>query len=275
MQIKRHKNKNEYYYAGSGLWVRNFTKPLVVATDINELIPEADMPVLLENEVENHKKTTQQIDTENFDHPNIVIVSDGYQFSDKHKLLESLPQGAVVMGVNGALIHWQAQRRLNFYVVNNPYPECMNFLPSKVLGWPRSISSARTYPPFLERYGGVQYQYSPTPDRHYSGVKSDADYFIDDYRNPVCAAIGITYHFKVKKLLLLCCDEVFDNDRPGSQKLKNGLYTYPQQKMAQDLIDGNLYWLMASGVKIGNHSSGPDCVNATYITAEEIAKFFN
>src|ERR1019366_5912452 len=89
--IKHHRNKNDYYYAGNGLWARNFAKKSVRPIDINNLIPESDMPIMLENETANHSTMLQRVDTESFSHQKIAIVSDGYKFNETQKLLEKLP----------------------------------------------------------------------------------------------------------------------------------------------------------------------------------------
>src|SRR5688572_2433845 len=98
--IKTHRNRNDYYYAGHGLWVRNFTKKNVTPMDINDLVPGQDMPILLNNENTNQNKMLQRIDTESFRHSKMVIVSDGYKFKELHKSLDRLPSDVVIMGVN-------------------------------------------------------------------------------------------------------------------------------------------------------------------------------
>ena len=92
---------------------------------------------------------------------------------------------------------------LNYYVVNNPYQECLYYYPQIVRSWPKCIASIRTNPNFLEVYQGLLYIYSPTNGQGFSGVQIDTPYSIDDYRNPVCAAINLSYKFKVKKLLFI------------------------------------------------------------------------
>jgi hypothetical protein len=101
-------------------------------------------------------------------------------------------------------------------------------------------------------------------------------YQIDDYRNSICAAILLAFRFHVRKLLLFCCDDAFDIERPASEKLENGLWIYPQQNVAHDLIDANLYWLSNQEyeVAIKDHSSGPKYKNAGYIPMEGILDFF-
>jgi hypothetical protein len=264
--IKKHKNRNTYYYAGNGLWVRDFTKKSQ-PIDINNLITEKDMIIMMNNESTNHTKMLQNIDTEDFSHQDIVIVNNGYGFNNKKLQLDDK---ITIIGVHDILKLWNIQRRLNYYVVNDPY-ECLNYLPNHQK-WSKCIASIRTNADFIEKYKGLIYTYTPTPDANYSGLKLDNDYFIDDYRNAICAAIGLSYKFNVKKLLLLYCDEAYDKYRPGTEQV-NGLWIYPQQKIAHNLIDASLYWLRAAGIKTGYHGKGPEYKNAAYI--EDISNFFN
>jgi hypothetical protein len=272
--IKKHRNKNEYYYTGSGLWVRNFTKKSVHAVDINNLINEKDMVIMLENETINYSKIPQRIDTESFSHNKIIIVSDGFNFTNNQKLLEQLPNDVTIIGVNEILKNWTVKNKINYYVVNNPYPECMQLLPENLRIFPILIASTRTHTEFMNKFKNLIYSYSPTTDLYYSGQKSESDYFIDDYRNPICAAIGLSYIFEVKKLMLFCCDNVLTDQRPASEKISNDLWVYPQQRIAHELIDGNLYWLRKAGVMIGNYTHGIEYKNSEYIKENDIAKFF-
>lgn len=272
--IKNHRNKNEYYYAGDGLWVRNFTKKSVIPVDINDLIPQSDMMIMLTNENNNYNKMLQHIDTESLQHKKIVIVSNGYKFQERHKLLESLPGDVTIIGVGETLGLWASTSKMQYYVVNNPYEDCLHMLPKQQRVFPRCIASMRTNTGFIERFNGIVYTYSPVNALSYSGQKAEADYFIDDYRNPICAAVGLAYRFGVQKLLLLCCDDVYKEHRPATEKLDNGLWMYPQQKIAHNLIDGSLYWLKNSNVKMGYCSEGPEYKNATYIGEGDMVSFF-
>lgn len=271
--IKRHRNRNDYLYAGDNLWVRDFTKKHVVASDINNLITLTDMNIMLANETENTKKTLQRIDTEGFDHPDIVIVNTGHMFKEKHILLDGLGEKVIVMGVNDVLNAWKAKRRINYYVVNNPYENCVNYLPKQQNNWVRCIASKRTNHHFVDQYKGLIYQYVPVRDQYYAGLSESHEYAIDDYRNPICAALGLACRFKVRRLLMFCCDEGYETERPGTTN--NGLWTYPQQHLAHKLVDASLYWLGKSGVKIGHYPSALACANSKPVPQEGIAAFFN
>ena len=92
--------------------------------------------LFLKNETQNGFKKYQWIDSEQFNHENIVIISDGHKFDERHLILSKLPKNVTIIGVNGALSKWAIHNKsLTYYVVNNPYDECMRFFPrtSKIL----------------------------------------------------------------------------------------------------------------------------------------------
>lgn len=259
--------------------MRNFATPTVPFVDINETIEAKDHFLFLQNEVQNGFSRYQWIDSEQLYHPDIVIVSDGYNFKEKHKVLSQLPKNITILGVNGALAKWEnASRSINYYVVNNPYSECMRYLPRKVKVLPKCIASPRTNHEFLNNYRGTKMRYYPVNEQSYTtlGTK-EVQWQIDDYRNPVCAAIGLAYRLRAERLLLLCCDDSFKEERAGAVKLENGLWMYPQHEVAHGLIDGNLYWLRSQPhqeVLTGDCSSGPNYTNASYIEEDKILSFF-
>lgn len=279
MNYKKHPNGNHYLLTPQNMWVRNFNLPSVPFIDINNTINKNDHAIFLKNEIQNGFKKYQWIDSENLYHPNIVIVSDGYNFKEKHKILSNLPKSVVVIGVNGSLAKWEVKNRnLTYYVVNNPYPECMKFFPRSMTILPKCIASPRTNSDFLNNYRGTKYRYYPVNEHSYTTLgHNEVIYQIDDYRNPICAAIGLAFKFGVERLLLVCCDDAFENERPGCVKLPNGLYMYPQHEIAHGLIDGNLHWLknkLYQETYIKNHSSGLGYENAEYINESEILSFF-
>ncbi len=276
-------NRNEYVLTQDGIWVRNFCEDGAPYMDINRLTRPEEYPEILANELEQVKKKNTNIDTEDIIRPKIVIVSDGYQFKSKHKILSSLGPDITIICVNGALAEWELvgddcpaedKRAISFYVVNNPFKECEGYLPKKKKYYPRCIASARTNYKFLNSYKGNKYIYSPVNDQYYSGPNFNSQYKIDDYRNPICSAIGLAYRFGVEKLLLFCCDDSFQDSRPSAIELDKNIWCYPQQLVSQRIIDANLYWLNRKNISIGNHSSGLKLENARYINEKEIISFF-
>lgn len=279
MRIKKHANGNQYVLTPQNKWVRNFAASTVPFIDINNTIEVKDHFMFLQNEVQNGFQRYQWVDSEKMYCPNVVIVSDGYNFKEKHKLLASLPKNITIIGVNGSLAKWEiAARSINYYVVNNPYGECVRYLPKRGKVWPKCIASPRTNREFMNNYRGTKLRYYPVNEQSYTtlGMK-EVQWQIDDYRNPVCAAIGLAYRFNVERLLLLCCDDSFKEERAGAVKLENGLWMYPQHEVAHGLIDGNLYWLGSQPhqeVLTGDCSSGPNYTNASYIEEDKIMSFF-
>lgn len=274
MLIKPHSSKNEYIRAGD-VWVRNFTKSGVEPVSAGNLFPKSDQGVVVANEIKN--KQYSWIYNEKPILSDIVIVSDGYQFEQLHEGLHELPDYVGIFAVNHALRKWKLVRKrsINAYIVNNPYPECLSFLPKNSY-YPVCISSLRTYHPFLEKYQGQIYVYEPTIDRTF-GRSGLVPYRIDDYRNPICAAIGLAFQFGVRRLMLMCCDDSFESKRDAAVQLDNGLWTYEQHLRSHDIIDANLYWLTHQEdveVKVVNWSSGPELINAQYISSVQEAREF-
>lgn len=278
MHIRKHANKNEYIRAGD-VWVRNFAKKSVKPLIVDHMFEKDDYERVMANETKNDNQA--RISDEEITLPNIVIVSDGYSFKERHKLLLNLPSYVAVLTVNRALRSWELmstdesnRKTINAYVVNNPYEECMSYLPSKdSMYYPVCIASSRANYQFIEKYQGNLYLYDPTPENTF-GLKRPQQYHIDDYRNPICAAIGLTFRFKVERLMLMCCDDSFDKEQDYSVPLKNGLWTYPQHLRSQEIIDANLYWLTHQeehDVQVSDWSDGAEYTNASYISNEEEA----
>jgi hypothetical protein len=274
-RLKKHANKNQYLHVGDDLWVRNPGVSGVPYKDINRLLSTADYPLILKNEQWSMRAKYPWIDTENLSVNKAVIVSDGFDFESGHEQIAALPKDVLIFAVNGSLSKWKSTKRSpNFYVVNNPYSEAQSYLPRSTTT--KCIASTRANSEFLKGYTGMKYRYCPSSDAWYCGVENrDCKYKIDDYRNPVCAAINLLHKFGVQKLALAFCDEAFDEQRQGSEQSEDGKWYYPQHLTANKLIDGNLYWLSQNnGCKTVQHSVGPKLKVATYIPLEDLSRFF-
>lgn len=279
VRIKKTNDGNKYYLTQEGMWVRDFTSEQVPFIDINQTFDKQDYFLFLQNETKNSLSKYTWIDTENFDFKYVVIVSDGYDFQKKQHLLSKLPKDVTIIGVHGSLSKWSLNdRSLNWYILNNPYEECMKYLPRRNKIMPKCIASSRANHKFLSAYNGAKFKYCPVNESTYSGRGSkETKWQVDDNRNPICAAINIAYRFGAEKILLFCCDDSFSGERPASLKLSNGLYQYPQQQMAHNIIDGYFYWIKNHPyfkIEIADHSSGEEYKFATYIKEEGILPFF-
>lgn len=275
MRIKKHPTGNQYLLTEHGVWVRNFTSP-VSPLDINNLSSITDYPKYLQNEIANDRRDVSSLDLGSIKIDKAVIVSDGYDFINKQQLLAKIPSNVAVIATNRTLVKWKVERKIDYFLVNNPYAECMNFLPSHRY-YPKCIASTRTYPQFVEKYKekGTVLTYSPSPEPGYSSP-CRTNYRFDEYRNPICASISLAYRLGVTKLLLLCCDDSFNVERPAATKLENGLWSYPQQLMSQKIIEGMIFWYKKlKGIKIADHSSGLVYNEMPYIREEEICQFLS
>ena len=271
--------KNRYIVSEDGVWVRDMCQ-VSKKIDINNLYKK-EKNIWLENEMKNLSKDKLDF-TNDISIDNIIICSDGYGWKNKQKIIGNLPNSEVkIIGVNGSLSKWEMvgknseiQRVMNFYVVNNPYSDCIGYLPKNHNYYPNIVASIRTNPEFIRKYKNSVCFYKPSNDMDYSGPPGLIDLTLDDYRNPICAAISFAYELNVKKLLLFCCDDSFEEKKSGAVELHNGLYQYPQQIMSQKIIDNQLYWLKQNNVEIFDHSSGIKYKNAEYISEDDIVSFF-
>lgn len=278
MRIKK-LNNNKFILSKDNVWVRDFCsnkKPI----DINKFCYKENK-LWLENEFQNIKKSKLELPSNELNYENIIICSDGFGWQNKHKIMGGLPNFVRIIGTNNSLSRWEmvgekakTKRSMSFYLVNNPYPECMCYLPKNHNYYPNLISSTRTYPEFINKYRSQPYFYKPADDLNYSGGVDFINLTLDDYRNPICASINLAWILGVKKLVLFCCDESFSEKREGSIRMENNLYQYPQQIMSQNIIDKQLYWMKQQGVEIFDHSSGINYENAEYIGEDDLISFF-
>lgn len=281
MRIKKHPSGNEYVFSGQ-IWVRNFTKPNLVPLLLTHLFQSEDYKQILQNEEMN--KNFPMISDEKIVFKKALIISDGFDFDKHHKILSGLDKDVGILAINGALKKWtltkvepKLRRTINAYVINNPYQEAFKFMPAKNSGYfPVCVASTRTNFEFLRKYLGDVYTYAPTPEVKF-GKESKETYHVDDYRNPICAALDLAYHLGAQKIAMMCCDDSFPEKRDAAIQLKNGLYAYSQQLRSQRIIDAKLYWLTHiedREIKVVDSSSGTEYKNATYISPEDVLKFF-
>lgn len=280
MRIKKFK-KNEYIEA-EGIWIRNLCID-ADPVDVNSL-GKKEIELFLNNEIKNLNVSNMQLDElDQVSLDNLIIFSDGYKWKEKQFVLGAISNQLVkTIGVNGSLAKWEMvgenaeiKRTMTFYLANNPYPECISYLPKKHRYYPNLIASTKTNPEFIKNYRSEPLLYKSTKDVNYSGIGSEEGYMrLDDYRNPICAALSFAWKKRSRKIVLFCCDEAFEDERPGSIKMKNGLYQYPQQIMCQKIIDKQIFWLKKAGVEVVDCSSGIEYENAEYICSDNLLDFF-
>ena len=281
--IKTTNTRNQYLLTNSHNWVRNHNLT-VAPIDINKFIKQNEQKLLADNEMHCLSMLIPEIGSEKLTRRSkILIVSDGYQFDDKKHILYDLPRDVCIIGVNRALAKWDidengvTKRKMDFYFVNNPFPDCMKFMPRHSYR-PKCVCSLRTNASFLKKYKGQIFYYIPTPTIDF-GRKHLVGKPLDDYRNPICGALSLAIRCGVQKLAFFCCDNVFANERATAEKLSNGLWMYPQHRITHEILDGMLYWLKnreddETKIEVVNHSAGPEYECANYIDLEAIKEFF-
>lgn len=266
--IKKTSTGNRYLITKNKFHVRDFTNG-VEPIDLNSFYKESDYDLIIENEIKNYSMNIMQIEEELIEASKCVIVSDGYLFDEKQSLLADLPKDVKIIAVNRTLAKWKISRKIDFYLVNNPYKEAMSYLPLKN-NYPPCITSSRTYHGFVAKYSkhGTTYMYSPTPGIKFSGVYRKNLIRVDDYRNPICAAISLCHRIGISKLLLFCCDEIITEQKDGAELVGENLWMYPQNIQASELIDANLYWFKNREfieVEVAKYPKGLEYENVSYI----------
>lgn len=271
-------NKNKYILENK-IYVRDLTNENSVGLDLNHLFSDSDLNLIIENEMENFSQRIPEFELENYD--NIIILGSGYNSKEDHIFLKDLNKKTCIIGINNSLKNWNfkelSKRNMNYYFINNPYDDSLNYLPTSHNYYPKCIASIRTNPNFIKNYKGNKFFYCPTPNINYSNISKK--YFnntIDDYRNSVCGSLSLAFKFNAKKIILCYCDDSFVDNRPGSVLLENNLYCYPQQLFVDSIINNMCHWFKTKKIEIFNYSSNKLINNSIKINnTNEILELFN
>lgn len=270
--IIKTKNKNKYILDNK-IYIRDFTNDSCIPVDLNELANSNDQDIFIENEMNNFSKKYPEFEMSNYE--KIIIINSGFDFKNKQTILSKVDKKVCIIAVNDTLNNWTllnkisgVDRSINYYVVNNPYEECINFLPKNHNYYPKCIASTRTNSDFLKLYKGNKYLYNPTPNINYSGLYNFENK-IDDYRNSICASLDLSFKFNVSKIFLFCCDESFDTARPGSISIEDNLHCYPQQLISNMIIGHMCYWLKNKKIEIYNYSNGGIINNTIHLKNDD------
>lgn len=272
--IKKNKNGNQYKITKNGMFVRNPFIKNVPYIDINtNLFSQEDYKLIINNEFENSKTNYPWIDTEFNSGKKFLILSDGIGFKKNSKeLLKLIPNDVKIIGVNNILKN--ITRSIHYYLINNPYKDCLNYI-NKLKYFPRCIFSTRTNPEFLRNYKNLKYKYRSVSNNNFSmGFSNESSFYLDDYRNPICAALNLLFKFDVEKILICYGVDGFKEELPGTS-LEDGYYFYNKQNIAREIINDCIFWAKDKEISIGSLGEFHEFKNAKYITLNEITEFFN
>ena len=248
LTFKKHANLNEYLRVGN-YWVRNFASQSVKPQDINNFYYDMDVRDIISNEIKNSNLRLGALDISLFSKfRRWLIVSDGYGY-ENHKLLENVGQDVCVIVVNQAARFWKSYVFPEYFIVNNPTKACITSLP--IARFPKLLANRKTYHNFVQNYKNVVYLYDSVADDYYESlISKDSPVHLDDYRNPICAGIGLAHACGGGDIFLAFCSVAYSDSRPSTVEIGDGAYQYPVQKTADEIVDGNLFWY-----KFGNKFS--------------------
>lgn len=239
VNVKVNEDRNEYSKSDD-IWIRNPNKQNVSPIDINNYFNEEEIKILVENEIKNSKLNIPDIEIENFNWETVVIVSNGYGFYKNHKNIFdkiNISQKKVVLSVNNSLRFWESAKVPQYYLINQLNP------PTNIKFLPILIASKRCNHEYIKKYRNMKYFYTNTPSYLFaSPITKGASFFIDDYRNPIVAAFNCAMHFNTKRIFLAFCSEGYESFKDGMEKVDDEKYIYPQQKLANDVVNKNIFW---------------------------------
>jgi len=240
--IKSHKNKNDYFLTDDKIWVRNFFKLNAKPIDINNFHTEDEIKLLLSNEIKNQETVTFDFASEIKNSKKALIISDGFGFNDFSNIINQIPSDVKIIANYGACRFWNSKRLPNYMVITNPFDDALVYLPERI--FPILIASSRTNNNFITRYANTIIKYYPTPDERYeSPISHNNPVHIDEYRNSIAVSISIAFKMGCEKVCIACPINAYEKQRPATEKIENtDLFYYPQQRIARNIIDANIFW---------------------------------
>jgi len=248
LKVWEHPNKNDYVLVDPNIWVRNFTKHVSAATDLNNLYNENEFELLLKNEMAASFFNVPYLSDVLTTNKNAIILNNGYGYKESKELIESLERDKYyIICLNNTFKMWSNnKRRPDLFIVNNPYPDCLSQIPQNTEGT-QCICSTRTNMNFYESYKGYILKYASTSNNNFVSGKIPATVTkLDEYRNPVCSAIHFCWLNKIKNILFVGCTVGTNDEREGTQKYGE-FYKLPSQIQSDKIIDAMLMWY-----KVGN-----------------------
>ena len=262
------------------IWVRNFTLPYVKPIDLNKLYEDKEINNFIENENNNIFSKFPKFEPKDLSKKNILIISYGFGFKNIENILNKIKTDKkFIILTNNSLKKWTNNKILpDLFVENNPFKECLNNINFKF--YPNCLLSTRTYYKFSDyyKYKNINF-YNPTPLEFYNPiVKNDDSKYLDDYRNPICAAINYSYYCNPKNIFLLYCSEAFNKEKPATILHNDQIhYQYEQNKLSEKIIDAMLFWLRKknNNINIFYHGLDKTFNFASYINQETLIEYLN
>lgn len=243
--VKNLHHGNQYLNIEKNIWIRNFTLKHVDPIDINNLNQEEEIKTLIDNELTNNSFKLPKFEARDLSNKNVFIVSDGFGFDEINNILEKINiRNKFIILTNNSLKKWDNFNVLpDLFVENNPYKNALNNINSRI--FPNCLLSSRIYPEFINlyKYKNINF-YNPTPSLKFNSLyKNEIKNYLDDYRNPICAAINYSFVCNAKNIYLLYCSEAMEKEKPSSVLHNDGIhFQYEQNKLSDKIIDGMIFW---------------------------------
>ena len=275
--VKNLNQGNQYLNVEKNTWVRDFTLNHVLPIDINNLIQEEEIKTFISNELINNTLKFPKFETKDLSNKNVFIVSDGFGFDDINDILQNINiKNKFIILTNNSLKKWNNFNVLpDLFVENNPYKNALNNINSKI--FPNCLLSNRIYPEFVKmyKYKNINF-YNPTPSSKFNSTsENEISNYLDDYRNPICAAINYCFLCNVENIHLLYCSEGMVKEKSASLLHNDGIhYQYYQNKLSDKIINGMIFWYRKNkkNSNIFYHGLDKSIKFGSYIQKEDLIK---
>lgn len=269
MQFKI-KDKAKYILSKNGYWVRNFFSDI---GDYKFDYYNHDIKELTNNEIMIKSLNIPSIDKEIIRTEKIAIISSGTDIENCRNIIKKLiNKKYFLLGVNDILNKGIFP---NYYINCDTTNYCIRHIPKKARILPQLIVSSKSCAEFVKLYKskGSVYYYIPTMNSKYN-LKNKSSYTIDDYRDPICAAINFASRWSTD-IVLISPQNFFKEMKDGMEKIDDNKYIYPQQKISHYFADSLCYWAKEEGgCDISVVSTGMKYENANNLSIEQAEELY-
>jgi hypothetical protein len=246
VKVYNHPNQNQYVLVDPNIWVRNFTKKVAKPVDINNLYNESEYENLTNNELASSIYNYPYLEEGFFQNKNVVILCDGYGYKESKQYVEKLnSQNYFIICLNTTLSLWENKNRTpDLFLNNNSTKDCLRHANNKISV--PCVCSTRVNMDFYKEHRGPIRRYGITEslNLHFDRLPGQT-IRLDEYRNPVCAAVHLCWVNNIKNIILVGCTNGTIEEKMGTIKYGN-LYKLPSQKISDEIIDAMLMWYISA-----------------------------
>lgn len=250
-------NTNEYLnidYNGN-VYIRNFCNNKK-NIELDNIYDEYDLNIINKNSLENKEILNSSLYLEKYQYFSTAIIYGNNNIPEKY-----LNNNFLKIGINYSLKEYY--KYLNIYCCNNPYSDCLNFLPNfNCDKWPQGFFSYRVSPNFIKLYKGNKSSYNTPVCIHGNYPINFNNYIVlEDHRSIILTIFNLCFKIGIKDIILINTENYIKEYKEGSIYIKKDLYMYPQQILDLSIVSAGSYWLKKFGINVYTINNNFDFMN--------------